>query len=150
MDWEKEIKETALYLVAGLLLAYIINLGLGYALHADKPVMAVVSKSMEPTFYKGDIVVIKGVDPSEVKVGDIIVYYNPYRNFPVVHRVVEIKREGSSFCFITKGDNNRTNPFPDQFMGIAPCVTPDMVKGKVIYVIPKLGWPRVMLNELFH
>ena len=150
MDWEKEIKETLIYLVIGIVLAYSLNIGLGHALDTKKPVMAVVSTSMEPTFCKGDIVVVKGVNPEDIKVGDIIVYYNPYRHFPVVHRVVAINREDSKIYFITKGDNNRTNPLPDQVLGIAPPVTPEMVWGKVIYVIPKLGWPRVFLTELVH
>jgi signal peptidase len=147
MDWKKEIKETIIYIIVGLVLANVINTGLGYALHTSKPVMAVVSNSMEPTFYKGDLVVVKGVDPNTIKVGDIIVYENPWRGIPVVHRVVGIEKVDGRIYFFTKGDNARTNRFSDQQSGIAPPVSEEMVKGKVIIVIPKLGWFKVLLTE---
>ncbi len=148
MDLVKEAKETALYILIGLVAAFVINTGLGHALGAEKPIMAVVSDSMEPTFYKGDLVVVKGVDTEDIKVGDIIVFYNPYRNIPVVHRVIKIEKRGSVTYFYTKGDNNLTNPHSDQVSGIAPPIPEELVKGRVVKVIPKLGWFRVLVTEL--
>jgi signal peptidase len=148
MDLKKEIKETVIYIVVGLVLAAVINTGLGYALDTDKPIMAVVSNSMEPTFYKGDLVVVKGIEPERIQVGDVIVYQNPWRGIPVVHRVVGIEKTDSRIYFFTKGDNNRTNRYSDQQSGIAPPVGQDLVKGRVVLVIPKLGWFKVLLTEL--
>lgn len=149
MDLRKEFKETAQYIVIGLVLAYGINIGLGYALDADKPVMAVVSSSMEPTFYKGDLVVVKGIEPEKITIGEVIVYHNPFRGVPVVHRVVGIKKINSEIYFYTKGDNNVTNQLSDQESGIAPPVRKEWVKGRVVLVVPKLGWFRVALSSLF-
>jgi signal peptidase len=149
MDLVKEVKETVIYIMVGLVAAFIINTGLGYALSTEKPIMAVVSDSMEPTFYKGDLVVVKGVETDDIQVGDIIVFHNPYRNIPVVHRVIKIQRTGSMTYFYTKGDNNRTNPHSDQTSGIAPPIPEDLVKGRVVKTIPKLGWFRVAVTGLF-
>ncbi|MFQ6136338.1 MAG: signal peptidase I [Candidatus Hydrothermarchaeales archaeon] len=144
MDVKKEIVETGKYILLGLILASIMNHGLGYALGTEKPVMAVVSNSMAPTFYKGDLVIVRGIDPDQLLRGDIIVYYNPYKNIPIVHRIVDIEeREGLRY-FVTKGDHNlRTDP---EF-GISPPVREDLVKGRVILIIPKLGWFKVILTE---
>ncbi|MFQ5975053.1 MAG: signal peptidase I [Candidatus Hydrothermarchaeales archaeon] len=144
MDFKKEVIETGKYILLGLVLAFIINHGLGYALDTEKPVMAVVSNSMVPEFYKGDLVVVKGVDPAKLQIGDIIVYQNPYRNIPIVHRIVDIEYHGEYLYFATKGDHNLRT---DQEFGIAPPVTEDLIKGKVVVIIPKLGWFRVILTE---
>jgi signal peptidase len=150
MDLKRELGETFRYVVIGLILALGINFGLGFVLGAEKPVMAVVSSSMEPTFSKGDLVVIKGVEPEEIKVGDIIVYYNPFKHIPVVHRVVAIEEMDGRRYFITKGDNNLTNPYPDQDprVMLAPPVSEQYLRGKVIFWIPKVGWVKVIFTEL--
>ncbi len=149
MDLKKEIRETVTYVIIGLVLAYAINTGLGYALDTDKPVMAVVSNSMDPTLKKGDLVVVRGVSPEDIAIGDVIVYHNPLQGVAVVHRVIDIKRDGDELIFYTKGDNNRTNRLSDQEAGIAPPIREYWVKGKVVITIPKLGWPRVILTAIF-
>ncbi|MFQ5815257.1 MAG: signal peptidase I [Candidatus Hydrothermarchaeaceae archaeon] len=149
MDWKKEIKETIIYVFVGLVLATVINQGLGFALETSRPVMAVVSGSMEPTFYRGDLVVVNGIYAEDIEVGDIIVYDNPYRGIPVVHRVIEIKETEDGLEFYTKGDNIKTNYLSDQQSGIAPPIRQRWIRGKVVLVIPKLGWLRVMLTEIY-
>jgi signal peptidase len=146
MDLKNEVLSTAKYVVIGLILSVVINQGLGYALNANKPIMAVVSDSMVPVFYRGDLIVVKGLDCNEIEVGDIIVYQNNVKNIPIVHRVVEIIREnGGRRFFITKGDNNS---HPDQEVGISPPVSCNWVRGKVALIIPKLGLFKVGLIEL--
>ncbi|MEE8402512.1 MAG: signal peptidase I [Candidatus Hydrothermarchaeaceae archaeon] len=144
MDWKKETRETVFYIFIGLILAYVLNTGLGFALGTEKPVMAVVSGSMEPAFYKGDLVVVMGVPPESLKVGDVIVYENHFRRIDVVHRVIAIENKGPHFYFYTKGDNN---PESDQKSGLAPPVINEWVGGKVVIVIPKLGWFKVVLTD---
>jgi hypothetical protein len=65
-----------------------------------------------------------------------------------VHRVVGKEKIGHRVYFYTKGDNNATNRLSDQQSGIAPPIRDDLVKGRVILVIPKLGWFRVLLTEI--
>lgn len=139
-----ELISTLMYIAVGLFLAQFINFGLGYALQADKPIMAVVSSSMVPEFYKGDLILVKGVDPAGLEIGDIIVYQNPYRSIPVVHRIVDIEEEDGRRLFYTKGDHN---PWCDQLAGIAPPIEEEWVRGKYLFKIPKLGWFKVILME---
>jgi signal peptidase len=146
MDWEKEIRETVIYIVIGLIAAFTINTGLAFAFDTSKPVMAVVSGSMEPTFYKGDLIVSKGVPTETLAVGDVIVYSNPLKSIYVVHRIVDIEDQGQHTYFFTKGDNN---PEWDQKSGLAPPIMDEWVEGKVIFVIPKVGWFKVALTEIF-
>lgn len=75
--------------------------------------------SMIPTLNPGDVVIIRHVDPKQIRVGDIIAFdvvtyspgKGPYIRIPViVHRVVDVKIIDGVRYFITKGDNN---PSPD-------------------------------------
>ena len=102
-------------------------------LRTDSPMMAVVSGSMEPTFERGDLIFIKGVDsPDEIKQGDIIVFQLEHESETKVHRVIEIINNDSQVQFRTKGDAN-TSPDPR-------LVNFEEVKGKVIFWLPKLGY----------
>ncbi len=66
-------------------------------------VLEVVSGSMEPTIYKGDMIVID-TKVKEYHKGDIITFYDSEGSF-VTHRIVSINETE----MITKGDNNNTN-----------------------------------------
>ncbi len=148
MNIRKEVRDTFKYILIGLILAAGLNYGLGYVLGAREPVMAVVSGSMEPTLNIGELVVIRKINPDLIKVGDIVVYHDPYNNLRVVHRVVEIEHIGGKRYFITKGDNNLTNPLPDQDVGIAPLLVGKDIRGKVILKIPKLGLVKVYFSDI--
>jgi signal peptidase len=80
-------------------------LGTGY------PLAVVEGRSMVPTYFEGDLLIIKGEQPEKIKAGDIIVFHSPYdwEKF-IVHRVVAKQIEGDQIYFLTKGDNN---PMPD-------------------------------------
>lgn len=146
MDLKEEAISTAKYIIIGFVLAVAINQGLGYALQTEKPIMAVVSNSMVPVFSKGDLIVVKGIDCWDIEAGDIIVYHNPIRQIPIVHRVVEIDDEDpESPIFTTKGDNNGHT---DQASGISPPVRCDWVRGEVKLIVAKLGLFKVGLIEL--
>jgi signal peptidase len=131
-------KETVLYMVIGVLLAWGINQGMAVALTTDMPVVAVESNSMVPVFYKGDILVLKGLAPSEFKVGDVIVYSVERRQVPVVHRIVKINPDGS---FQTKGDANSGQ------LDFEYYITPENVHGKVFVIVPYLGWVKIGMMQ---
>lgn len=103
-------------------------------LRTDSPMMAVVSNSMKPTFERGDLIFVKGVDsPGKIKQGDIIVFRLENERETKVHRVVEIvPNNGNQVLFRTKGDHNLN---PDKKL-----VSFEEVKGEVIFWIPKLGY----------
>src|SRR5208337_574444 len=77
------------------------------ALSTDSPLMVVSSGSMIPTLNVGDIIIVRGTDPSTVTVGTIIIFHSPYDySTAIVHRVIAIDNEGGQIFFETKGDNN--------------------------------------------
>jgi signal peptidase len=82
---------------------------------------------MKPAIYPGDVVILRKVDPSEIKVGDVIQYWRG--DVFIIHRVIKIEATGE---FQTKGDNNIS---PDSNL-----VAPGQVVGKMIGVIPKIGY----------
>jgi len=69
--------------------------------------MVVSSGSMIPTLNVGDIILVRGVDPTTVTVWTIIIFHSPY-DYPtaIVHRVIRIDNENGQLFFETKGDNN--------------------------------------------
>ena len=89
----------------------------------------IVSESMEPTFYKDDLVVVKKCKLEELHEGDIITFKQDDRI--ISHRIVKITKEKRERKLITKGDNN---DIPDKDM-----VEIQNVYGKVLFSIKKLG-----------
>ncbi|MEM2282905.1 MAG: signal peptidase I [Candidatus Hadarchaeales archaeon] len=81
-------------------------------------------------FERGDLLVIRGVDPKEIKIGDVIVYEDQAGRL-IVHRVWDKRGAGENLTFVTKGD---ANP------GTDPPIRAERVMGKVVASIPKLGW----------
>lgn len=138
-----ETTETLLYVFLGIFLAFAINLVLGQSLSTDMPVVAVESNSMIPTFYQGDILIIQGVrDPKDyinfLEIDDIIVFSVEGRDVPIVHRIKEVNPDGS---FQTKGDaSSGQHQFEKH-------IDPEQIHGKVILIIPYLGWVKIGFTE---
>lgn len=61
--------------------------------------------SMEPTLPVGSIILSKKVENSaELKIGDVVTFYNATRE-KVTHRIVEVLEENGVVSYRTKGDN---------------------------------------------
>jgi signal peptidase len=108
------------------------------------PFMPVSGRSMEPTLHSGSLLVIKPVNPADVKVGDIIAFNVPsavrdYYNYPPVvsRRVIEVMTV-PSLGFHTKGDNTGEDPFTTR---------PVDVRGTVGNQIPYLGLPLLLFQS---
>lgn len=95
----------------------------------------VLSGSMEPEFYKGDLIFVK--ETADYGENDIVVFQEG--NILVVHRIIEIHEEE----IITKGDANNVADKP---------ITKEVIKGKVIGCIPFIGeivnWIKTPLGTL--
>jgi signal peptidase I len=127
-------KEIATYIA-------IILIGIIVAQHLN----VVVSGSMEPVLYRGDIVVID--NPNNIHVGDIIVYQATWFPQPVIHRVIYIgKTPNGEIYYITKGDNN---PSPDP-AGVYPrqVISKVITVNKTPMVIPKVGYVTLWIRGL--
>ncbi|MBE6899769.1 MAG: signal peptidase I [Ruminococcaceae bacterium] len=72
--------------------------------------LIVLTDSMYPEIEAGDLIINKTIDPEEVKVGDVISFFDPAGNGTtiVTHRVTEIVSENGGIAFRTKGDYNNT------------------------------------------
>jgi signal peptidase len=75
--------------------------------------LTVLTGSMDPTIPPGAMVVVKPVDPQDLRVGDVITYQTPVGDRRVVtHRIVDIPRPGPNPVVQTKGDaNNAVDPW---------------------------------------
>ncbi len=89
---------------------------------------------MSPAIRTGSIIVAIPVTPSTLKIGDVITFKltGIPQSESITHRIVDIKGNGSSLTFTTKGD---ANPVPDGWQ-----VTPQGTAGKVILSVPIAGY----------
>ena len=138
-DW-KEIAAYAVILVIVLIAAQHLNV--------------VVSGSMEPAFYRGDIVLVEKADflgihefdVKDIQKGDVVVYDAKWFNQPVIHRVINIAQVNGTVVYEIKGDNNNAS---DPYF-----VTQDKIQSKVVtfgdnlVVIPKIGYLSLWLRGL--
>lgn len=133
------------------------------SLKSDYPLVVVTSGSMEPTIFRGDLLVIGGKDSVDIVVGDHlnksgdIILYNAEglgwdsrsSNEPIVHRCVgrELGSDGK-YYFIAQGDNLVTNTRPDTDDGGNIIRIPeDHILGVVKSIIPKIGFPKLWMAE---
>ena len=75
--------------------------------------LIVLTDSMYPEIKSGDIIICKDISPEDVKVGDVISFFDPEDKngvAVVTHRVIEIiTDDDGELYFRTKGDNNNAN-----------------------------------------
>ncbi|WP_458456005.1 signal peptidase I [Methanobrevibacter sp.] len=139
VDW-KEVASYAVILIIVLIAAQHLNV--------------VVSGSMEPAFYRGDIVLVEkanffGINefnPNDVQVGDVVVYDAKWFDQPVIHRIINITEINGTTMYVIKGDNNdAADPY---------YVTSGQIKERVVtygdnlIVIPKVGYLSIWLRGL--
>ncbi len=92
-------------------------------------------------FNKGDLIIIKGKKPGELKAGDVIVFKGTEKD-PVIHRIVSISSEGGSYVFSTKGDNN------DNQLSYEKTIPSDLVIGKALIKLPYLGNVKILFANM--
>lgn len=94
-------------------------------------------------FNKGDILLVVGVKPEEVKIGDIIIF-NALAKHPVIHRVVGITERDGVRVFETIGDNNQGQ------ISFEKNIYESQIVGKAVFkVAPYLGWVKLVFFEPF-
>lgn len=90
----------------------------------------VTSGSMESNLNKGDLIFVKDIDPSKLKIDDIIAFKDSDDKV-ISHRIVEEVEIDGKRCFRTKGDNNNTKD--------RDSACPDQIEGKYTGKIAKIG-----------
>jgi len=81
----------------------------------------VLSGSMEPTFYPGDVILLKKTkEPEELEVGDVVCYL--YSGKATTHRITERFEADGKTRYVMKGDFNnvedRLAVDPEQIQGV--------------------------------
>lgn len=144
-DKNKQVNEIAIYIL-------IIVVGIVVAQHMN----VVTSESMEPVFFRGDIVLIEKTNfmglsefnPEDIQIGDIVIYNATwFKNGPVIHRVIGkgTDQNGEKF-YVIKGDHN---PIADPTVAY-----PSQILSKVITIgniplsIPKIGYINLKIKGL--
>ena len=98
---------------------------------------------MHRGFNKGEIILLKGIDFKDIKIGDVIVF-NANENYPIIHRVVEKNNN----TLQTKGDNNQ---FQISNLVInEKKVKQEQILGKAIARVPLLGYVKIWATELVY
>lgn len=109
------------------------------------PFLPILGASMEPQYQAGDLIMIEEVSPTDIEVGDIIVFSVPAMtrelyNYPpvVAHRVLRITSFQGAISFRTKGDNTGEDPFTVRIQDI---------RGRVTKHYSNLGFPLLFLQS---
>lgn len=102
----------------------------------------IVTGSMEPLIYPGDVILVKQFyseeDIKALQIGDIIYFQRD--DIVITHRIKDIIFEDNGkYSFLTKGDNNSVED--------VRLVRPEEVKGKYVLAIPKIGYPTLWLKS---
>lgn len=107
-------------------------------------VFRVLTGSMEPAIETDSLILVRRIDPSEIKKDDIISFYSqdPSHGGAVnTHRVVSVEQDGELWYYTTKGDANQ---IADKYI-----VTSNDLIGKVIFTSHSLGlFVRLLANPL--
>lgn len=126
--------------------AFLIWCALKVATGSPSPVVVVLSGSMEPAFFRGDLLFLTLPD-SPFEVGEIVVYNLEGRDIPIVHRILEVREtENGDAKLLTKGDNNPGNDRglynPGQLW-----LQREDIQGRVRGSLPYVGYLTILMND---
>jgi len=158
--WKNEYFKTALMIILIIVVVFGFWYGSQVVLNTQYPALAVASGSMctvegmkcdgwshpfSATLHVGDLIIIQGVKPEEIKTapnpdGDIIVFRRPQGSSElIVHRAIAEQMMNDKIFFRTQGD---ANSVPD------PALVPeDNVVGRVVLRIPWIGHIALFMHD---
>ncbi|KAI0046783.1 hypothetical protein FA95DRAFT_1519797 [Auriscalpium vulgare] len=130
--------------------------GLGLLTNTESPIVVVLSGSMEPAFYRGDLLFLTNPPKTRYITGDITVYKIPGQGIPIVHRVLEThdvvkKYNGVRIVnpedqlLLTKGDNNHADDI-ELYRGL-DWLERQHIVGKVRGFLPYVGYVTIAMND---
>ncbi|MES1920971.1 Signal peptidase complex catalytic subunit S11C [Bonamia ostreae] len=111
---------------------------------SDSPGVVVLTQSMEPGFYRGDILFVVG--PKNLRAGDIVVFQTAANDIPIVHRLMEIRETPNGRTYLTKGDNNKVND-RGLYSKDLWFLSEEHLQGKIVGYIPNLGYITIMISS---
>ncbi|MCJ1361085.1 Signal peptidase complex catalytic subunit [Acarospora aff. strigata] len=127
--------------------AFMLWKGLSVAADSPSPIVVVLSESMEPAFWRGDLLFLwnRGRD---TRIGEVVVYNVKGKDIPIVHRVVRRFGGGKNpLRLLTKGDNNSADDTELYARGQDYLDRARDVIGSVVGYIPFVGYVTILLSE---
>lgn len=97
--------------------------------------------TLQGGFKKGDLMLLRGVNPEKLKPGEIIVFKGGETD-PIIHRVVTKTKIGEQYIFSTIGDNNNNQ------LTYERNITEERIVGKTILRIPFLGYVKIAFTSI--
>ena len=100
MNFIKDAKEQIFAMKPRVLIMQAVNFGLivcsalmiwrgiMLAFNTESPMVVVLSGSMEPSMFRGDILVL--IKRREIEIGDVVVFQIESEKIPIVHRISSI------------------------------------------------------------
>lgn len=136
---------------------------------SESPIVVVLSGSMEPAFFRGDLLFLTNYEEDPIRVGEIVVFKVEGRDIPIVHRVLKLHekwvwrqrvitisfhnfnnlfsfRENGTAKFLTKGDNNSVDDRGLYAPGQLWLAKKDVV-GRARGLLPYVGMVTIYMNE---
>ncbi|GFO35950.1 signal peptidase complex catalytic subunit sec11 [Plakobranchus ocellatus] len=121
--------------------------GLMVVTGSESPIVVVLSGSMEPAFYRGDLLLLTNHKEEPIRVGEIVVFKIEGRDIPIVHRVLKVhEKEDGTVKFLTKGDNNSVDDRGLYARGQLWLEKKDVV-GRAKGFLPYAGIVTILMND---
>lgn len=114
---------------------------------SESPIVVVLSGSMEPAFYRGDLLFLTNYQQDPIRAGEIVVFKIDGRDIPIVHRAIKVhERENGTVKFLTKGDNNAVDDRGLYKPGQLWVERKDVV-GRARGFVPYVGIVTILMND---
>ena len=114
---------------------------------SESPIVVVLSGSMEPAFYRGDLLILTNKEHEPIQVGDIVVFKIKDRDIPIVHRAIKLhESKDGKVKFLTKGDNNSVDDRSLYSPGQMWLQRSDVI-GRAKGYIPYIGMVTIAMND---
>ncbi|KAJ8036131.1 Signal peptidase complex catalytic subunit SEC11A [Holothuria leucospilota] len=121
--------------------------GLMVVTASESPIVVVLSGSMEPAFFRGDLLFLTNHQDDPIRVGEIVVFKIEGRDIPIVHRVLRLhEKENGDVKFLTKGDNNMVDDRGLYAPGQLWLERKDVV-GRARGYVPYIGMVTILMND---
>jgi signal peptidase len=144
--FKRDYMTTVVMILVVILIVFTFWFGLRFIFRTEHPILAVASGSMEPVLFRGDLIVVEGIQnlgdiyaaPKDADPpGDIIIYRGP--TDLIVHRAIEkTKNIDGTYTFKTQGD---ANTYPD-----SPVDGSNVVGRYIGFKIPLVGHLALFFN----
>ncbi|KAG5440954.1 Signal peptidase complex catalytic subunit S11C [Clonorchis sinensis] len=150
-DFKRMNKRQVYYQILTILMvvgsALMLWKGLIVFTYSESPLVVVLSGSMEPAFFRGDVLYLTNYPDEPIRTGDIAVFRIEGRDIPIVHRVIKVHESvNGTVKLLTKGDNN---PVHDRGL-YAPgqdWIVPSQILGRAKGFIPHVGQVTIIMND---